>query len=172
MATASAEVRAFADRLNRTLNTTVTHARLEIRALPDGTRFDIAHYRDGRVAPFELNGGEGQLRVLHQVQVDDDGLPHTHRYSYAFMTGPAADWAFRYEFNRVPPRPDYRYPLAHVHVAGDMGKLHFPTRRMPLELVLLHLLTEDVWPVAPLDQDWAQILEAGIADFEERRSDL
>ncbi|MGH2845607.1 MAG: hypothetical protein ACRDL0_06230 [Thermoleophilaceae bacterium] len=48
----------------------------------------------------------------------------------------------RWEYYRAPPRADYPYPPAHVHVnavfrdGSAAGRLHIPTRRVPLELVV------------------------------------
>jgi hypothetical protein len=82
-------------------------------------------------------------------------------------------WLFRWEFFRNKPKDDYPYPLAHFHVnAGmesraDLNHVHFPTRRVPLELVLWDLIEE--WSVKPLDDGWRAILEESIGGFDERQ---
>jgi hypothetical protein len=73
-----------------------------------------------------------------------------------------------------PPRSDYPYPLAHVHFNGTLtdgtrlDRLHVPTRRVPLELVVWHLVAE--WGVERKGDDWRAVLEESIAGFDERRS--
>jgi hypothetical protein len=49
-------------------------------------------------------------------------------------------------------------------------RLHIPTRRVPLELVLWHLIAE--WGVKPKQDDWQQQLEASIDCFDRRRRAL
>jgi hypothetical protein len=86
----------------------------------------------------------------------------------------AADksWLVRWEFFRQRPRPDYDYPLAHVHVNATLANgqnvddFHFPTRRVPL--VLWHLIVE--WDITPLSEDWRAILSESIGGFEERQT--
>ncbi len=98
---------------------------------------------------------------------------------YAYRLASAdekAAWLLRWEYFRQPPQADYRYTLAHLHVNAKLGsqaavtlpKLHIPTRRVPLELVLWHLIAE--WGVTPKHADWQRILEDSIDRFETRRS--
>jgi hypothetical protein len=63
-----------------------------------------------------------------------------------------------------------------VHVNADLlpagadaalAKLHIPTRRVPLELVLWHTIAE--WGVEPKRDDWQTLLEDSIDEFERRR---
>jgi hypothetical protein len=74
---------------------------------------------------------------------------------------------------RQRPRPD-DYPLAHVHVNAalmnghGLRHLHFPTRRVLIELLLWHLIAE--WNVTPLSDDWRVILSESIDGFEERQT--
>ncbi len=96
-------------------------------------------------------------------------------YTYRYQADERPDsWLFRWEFLRKRPRPDYGYPLAHFHVNGSLSDgrtlahVHFPTRRLPLELVLWDLTVE--WDVKPLDSRWQEILMESIKGFEERQT--
>jgi hypothetical protein len=98
----------------------------------------------------------------------------TYQYAVRRSADPNS-WLVRWEFSRSKPRPDYRYPLAHLHLnanlsddSRDVHGLHFPTRRLPLELVLWHLIVE--WDVEPMADDWAEILAESIRGFEERQT--
>ncbi|MGZ4224405.1 MAG: hypothetical protein ACXVSU_25540 [Solirubrobacteraceae bacterium] len=46
-------------------------------------------------------------------------------------------------------------------------KVHIPTRRVPLELVLWHAIAE--WSVEPKRNDWQALFEDSIGEFELRR---
>lgn len=46
--------------------------------------------------------------------------------------------------------------------------LHVPTARVPLELVLLHLIAE--WGVTPKTDGWFEVLDESLAGFEQRRT--
>jgi hypothetical protein len=48
-----------------------------------------------------------------------------------------------------------------------LPKLHIPTRRVPLELVLWHAIAE--CGVQPRGDDWQALLEDSIDEFERRR---
>jgi hypothetical protein len=166
----------FVDYLNGVLNRTVTQSRLSL--VPDKTvdhpRFDILRYVGGATEPLELN--RSPLLLLSQQKIDvEAGRCLTVTYQYRVQR--AADpkpWLVRWEFFRQRPRPDYEYPLAHIHVNAalvdgqEVHGLHFPTRRVPLELVLWHLIAE--WGVAPLSDDWREILSESIDGFEERQT--
>lgn len=81
----------------------------------------------------------------------------------------------RLEFFRKPPKDDYAYPLAHVHVntksppcpTKDFDHLHIPTRRVPFELVIWHAIVE--WGVSGRE-GWREILGKSIDGFEERQT--
>lgn len=47
------------------------------------------------------------------------------------------------------------------------GRLHIPTRRVPLELVIWHLVVE--WDVRPKLDEWGSLLAGSIEGFDERR---
>lgn len=76
----------------------------------------------------------------------------------------------RWEYRRDPPRADYLYPRAHVHVTGTFadGKptspKHIATSRVSLELVLWNLISD--WGVKPRTDDWETILAESVAGFD------
>ena len=88
----------------------------------------------------------------------------------------------RWEYFREPPKANYGYPLAHLHAnaefidpgpaGGRLAKgpphLHIPTARVPLELVLWHLIAE--WGVKPKTDDWLAVLSESLEGFEQRRT--
>ncbi len=114
------------------------------------------------------------MLVKHEIDVVG-GECHTTSYGYRLATGEAkGDWLLRWEYFRQRPQPAYPYPLAHLHVRGDLAsggralpKLHIPTGRVPLELVLWHAIAE--WGVVPKSEDWQTILEESIDEFEAMR---
>jgi len=134
-----------------------------------------------RISSFALFGSQLRLQVHHAVEVDGDKC-HTVSYAYRLATADAKDaWLVRWEYLRRLPKPDYPYPLAHVHfnaafndadVEALLSKtaphLHVPTARVPLELVLWHLIAE--WKVAPKTADWQDLLRESLTGFEKRRT--
>jgi hypothetical protein len=125
--------------------------------------------------PVALHGTTARLRVVQELLVAD-GRCETRAYQYHFLLGEEkGSWLIRWEYFRQHPRLDYPYPLAHVHMNGQftpgaavaLPKLHVPTRRIPLELVLWHLVAE--WGVKPKQDDWRGLLEESIDGFERRR---
>ena len=71
-----------------------------------------------------------------------DGHCQTESYGYRLQADDSIEsWLIRWEYFRDPPKPDYQYPRAHVHVNAQFpdnrpaGRLHIPSRRVPLELV-------------------------------------
>lgn len=125
---------------------------------------------------MELHGTSARLLVQQKIDVDTERgrcLTVTYTYRYQVDERPES-WLFRWEFLRERPRADYAYPLAHFHVNGtlvdgrDVGGIHFPTRRLPLEFVLWDLIVE--WGVKPLDFRWQEILQESIRGFEERQT--
>jgi hypothetical protein len=167
----------FADHLNGVLNATVSDSRLSLIPVPgDPAAFELTRIVGRDSAPLELYGTTVRLFV-RQVIVVKDGHCSTESYGYRLQTGEStSSWLIRWEYLRQQPKPDYPYPLAHVHVNGQrvsgaraaLPKLHIPTSRLPLELVLWHVIVE--WGVKPKRADWQQILEGSIRDFEARRS--
>ncbi len=103
-----------------------------------------------------------------------DGHCQTESYSYRLQADESREsWLVRWEYFRSPPRGDYPYPLGHLHVNAEFadgnaaGRLHLPTRRVPLELVMWHLIAE--WGVVPKADDWRALLKESIEGFDERR---
>jgi hypothetical protein len=135
--------------------------------------FQLMRLVDGDIAPLELLGTTVRLFVRHVIVVKD-GHCSTESYGYRLQTDESpASWLIRWEYHREPPRPDYLYARAHVHVRGTFpdgkqaDRLHIPTRRVPLELVLWHLIAE--WGVTPKQDDWRQQLERSIDGFDRRQ---
>ncbi len=128
----------------------------EIAGYPD--RFKLTRSVDGDDAPLELHGATARLFVQHVVTVDD-GRCITLSYSYRLLADASPkSWLIRWEYVREPPQPDYAYPRAHVHINSafadgqPVGGLHIPTGRVPLELVIRHLITD--WAVTPRSGEW------------------
>jgi hypothetical protein len=168
----------FVDHLNSVLNRTVSKSRLQ--AVKDETsdrpRFDLTRLVGGATQPLELKGTRALLDVLQVFDVLGEHCV-TVTYSYRLQLGPEKEsWVLRWDYYRERPKPDYPYPLAHVHfnaelaVHPDSHKLHVPTRRLPFELVLWHLIAE--WDVRPLSEEWESILTESIHGFEERQTQL
>lgn len=166
---------AYVDHLNAVLNRTVTDSRLSLIALPDDdAAFEITRLEGRARAPLALHGSSLRLFVRQTIVVVD-GHCQTESYGYRLQSGTSAgSWFIRWEYFRDPPRPDYVYPLAHVHMNGTfenaepIAKLHIPTRRVPLELVIWHLVAE--WDVGTRDGDWNAILRESISGFDDRRT--
>lgn len=166
---------AFVDHLNAVLNATVSDARLSLLALPGDERaFEITRLIDSSRAPLELLGSQLRLFVRHTIVVTD-GHCQTESYAYRLQGDQtSASWLLRWEYFRNPPRPDYLYPLAHLHVNGafannkPIAPLHIPASRVPLESVLWHLTAE--WGVAPRTDAWQTILSESADGFHERRT--
>lgn len=165
----------YADHINSVLNRTVSDARLSLIARPeDPTAFELTRFVHGASAPLELQGTSSRLFVRQLFEVVD-GHCQVESYSYRLQRSDEREsWLIRWEYFRQPPRGDYPYPLAHVHFNGDFAdgtpaaRLHIPTRRLPLELVVWHLVAE--WGVEPKAGDWRSVLTESIAGFDERRS--
>ncbi len=163
------------------LNGTVSDARLTLLSRPySPTRFLIACVQDARPVAFALHGTGLRLYVEHEVDATGDKA-HTASYRYVLQSDdPHESWLVRWEYLRERP-PGYPYALGHVHVRADFGaqagtglaakplaRLHLPTARVAFELVLRHVIAE--WGVQPKTCGWAEILDASLAGFEERRT--
>jgi hypothetical protein len=164
----------FADHLNSVLNRTISDARLSLIQRPeDPNAFELTRLVEGSSASLELHGTSNRLFVRQLFEVVQ-GHCQIESYSYRLqLTGARESWLIRWEYYREPPRADYPYALAHVHFNGALadgrpaGRLHVPTRRVPLELVIWHLVAE--WDVETKDSDWRSVLQDSIAGFDERR---
>jgi hypothetical protein len=118
-----------------------------------------------------------RLSVSQTVRVVEDRC-RTLAYQYAlWRSTEKASWLVRWEYSRERAPRDDDYVLGHVHVNADFSEaapalpgLHVPTARVPLELVLWHLIAE--WGVKPKREDWRRILEESMRGFEERRTDV
>jgi hypothetical protein len=161
--------------LNSVLNRTVTDSRLSLIPRPDDpAAFELTRLVGTSPASLELHGTSNRLFVRQVFEVID-GHCQVESYRYRLQATDAREsWLIRWEYYREPPKADYQYPLAHVHLKGVLAdgrqadRLHVPTRRVPLELVLWHLVAE--WGVEPKSADWRAVLEESIAGFDERRS--
>jgi hypothetical protein len=104
--------------MNTVLNRTVSDARLTLLA-PSGqpNHFTMAHLPDGRrPGAFALHGSSLRLLVSQSLEVEGEKT-HTASYAYRLSTSDSKDaWLVRWEHYRRRPRPDYGYPLSHVHV--------------------------------------------------------
>lgn len=137
------------------------------------TAFELTRFVGGESVALDLRGSPYRLFVRQSVEVVD-GHCETRAYSYRLQADATREsWLIRWEYFRACPRPDYAYPLAHVHLNGrfvdgrPIERLHVPTRRVPLELVIWHLVAE--WGVESKSDDWQQVLDASIAGFDDRR---
>ncbi|MHB8691497.1 MAG: hypothetical protein ACYDHH_09655 [Solirubrobacteraceae bacterium] len=153
----------------------MTDARLSLLALPrEPNAFELTRFVEGASAPLDLHGSSLRLFVRQIIDVND-GHCQTESYAYRLQSDDSlGSWLLRWEYLRDPPRPDYAYPAAHVHVNGTwgrsevLGRLHIPTRRVPLELVVWHLIAD--WSVTPKTDDWQAILRESIEGFDERQT--
>ena len=169
------EAQAFADHLNTVLNGTVTDSRLSLIALPGKADvFELTRFVEGASVPLDLHGSPHRLFVRQIIEVVD-GHCRTESYAYRLQAGDSVQsWLIRWEYFRDPPKPDYAYPLAHVHANGEwtssepLDRLHIPTRRVPLELVLWHLIAE--WRVTPKTDGWKAVLGESVEGFDGRRT--
>jgi hypothetical protein len=171
---------AFADHLNSLLNRTVTDARLTVIGDPGHrARFTLACLRGTTPISFALHGSNLRLLVAETFEVSGEHC-EALRYQYRLSLGEdKQSWLIRWEHFRDPPTPAYPYPLAHVHVnaalAADgtgnaLAKMHIPTRRVPLELVVWHAIVE--WGVEPKTDHWQALLLESIDEFaRQRRAD-
>ena len=161
----------------------MTDARLSLLPIPGrGTQFNLACFRGRDRTPLTLHGVNERLFVQQAIEVVGEHC-QTVTYGYRFQTGEDANsWLLRWEYSREPPKADYEYPLAHLHANADFvnpgsatvrlaktpAHLHIPTARVPLELVLWHLIAE--WGVTPKSDDWQEILGESLVGFEQRRT--
>jgi hypothetical protein len=172
-----AVAQAFADHLNAVLNSTITDGRLSLVELPaPRDMYRLARLEGAGPDPvaLQLFGSEKRLFVEHIIEVDGEHV-RTVQYSYRLQEGDArGSWLVRWEYYRV--RPDtYEYCLGHLHLNEDvelgakgLGKLHIPTARVALELVIWHLITEH--GVTARSDDWQERLDESLAGFHERRT--
>jgi hypothetical protein len=161
----------------------VSDARLSLLPIPGReTQYNLACVESGERVAFALHGVTERLFVQHAIEIVGD---HCQTVSYAYRYQSSDDrrsWLLRWEYFRERPRADYEYPLAHVHahakfvessraterLAKPPWHLHIPTARVPLELVLWHVIAE--WGVIAKTDDWRRLLTESLAGFERRRT--
>lgn len=171
------DARAFADRMNRMLNATVSDGRLILtdEDCLEG-ELDLKSSTVGRPAPLRLRASKLTLKVSQRLDVRGNRC-RTKSYRYRLQENDdAKSWLVRWEYMREPPDPDYRYPLAHAHVnatfhdvraelrlAKTLAHLHLPTERVPLENVVRHAIEE--WGVGARERDWRTRLDVSAAGW-------
>jgi hypothetical protein len=155
------------------LNRTVSHGHLYVVEADEYPgQFEIRCGDDALI----LNGSPVFLWVYHRIAVDD--ATHTQQYSYRVQTERSVrqSWLLRWEYYRTRPTGN-PHVLSHLHVKGTLAdrepekglpRLHLPTDRVPIELVLWHLITD--WDVSPLRDRWQAELESSIEKFKELRT--
>lgn len=86
-------------------------------------------------------------------------------------------WIFRYDY--VRDNPNNPHPESHLHVQGDLhadgalpkgkplGRVHFPSRRMPIEAVIRLLIREFGVPARTKDEFWEPLLAESEDPFRE-----
>ena len=91
------------------------------------------------------------------------------------------EWIWEYHYARVRSAHGDRLlpPRCHLHVNADSGglqdhaqplrQLHLPTRRITLEQIVWHLVTD--FDVEPRKKDWRQILECNEERFRTIQAD-
>ena len=176
--TARARAQGFVDHLNGILNTTVTDGRLSL--VPDPRHpasFHFSARSDGEDVAMPLHGSRLFLFVKQIVVVGDH--VQTQQYSYRLQCDPRDRRSdiLRWEHSRDRPE-GYGYALSHVHINGELvadpptkttPRIHIPTGRVALELVLWHLLAE--WGVESRTDDWQSVLQGSLDGFRDRRTD-
>lgn len=163
------------------LSSTVSDGRLSLLSRPySPTRFLIACVQEAR--PVCSHCTPAPCGSTSRTRSDaTENKAHTASYRYVLQAADAHDsWLVRWEYLRDPPS-GYPYALGHVHVRAEfaaapiagpaakaLSRLHLPTARVALELVLRHVIAE--WGVTAKTDAWPQILDESLAGFEERRS--
>jgi len=124
---------------------------------------------EGDDVPLELDGTTLRLLVQQLVVVNGDRC-RTESATFSLQADASRkSWLMRWDYVRDPRKSECAYPRAHVHVnatfadSSPVGRLHIPTGRIPLELVVRHLITE--WEVKPRTDDWNAILEESAEGF-------
>jgi hypothetical protein len=169
----------LARHLNRVLNQTVSDSRLSVSAIRgEGDTFRLARLVEREDAPLELYGTTARLYV-RQVVVVEDGRPRMKSYEYRYQADESRkSWLIRWEYSRERPRPDYPYPLAHMHIRATspdgtpidghpVDRHHIPAgwagSPTPLEEIIRYLISDR--GVKSKSKDWEAILDAPAAGF-------
>jgi hypothetical protein len=129
---------------------------LRLYYLPGRRRVDLGGQADP-LQPLALQDGR-YLRLsmalyLENVPEGERLKVSTASFQYQADADPGTyAWIFRYEYLR-DPGAGYTYPQSHLHINGELSvpgvladdrplpRIHFPTRRIPLEAVI-RLLVE------------------------------
>jgi hypothetical protein len=113
----------------------VTDARLTLFPIPgDEARYNLACVENGERVAFALHGVTGRLFVQQAIEIVGDHC-QTVSYAYRYQSGPdRKSWLLRWEYFRERSRPDYLYPLAHVHANAEFvdpgpRRLNWTSRR-------------------------------------------
>jgi hypothetical protein len=137
-------LKTYVDRLNRSLNGSISKDRLH--AFPLATSGTALIANSSRIDPIGLQP-RGLLLVAQDVRLrtkDGTWFASTTRYEYDYFLTPdasVASWHWH---------PGRRVDEPHIHVAAQhssglhLRKHHFPTGRVSLEDVLLFLLSDEV----------------------------
>ena len=129
------------------------------------------------------NGMYLNVQMTLKVNRESTELPQvrleTTRATYTYQAGEDLDEPrslFSYQYDRTASSP---YPRCHLHVQADPAgysgirsfpRLHLPTRRVSLEQVVWHLITEH--GVEPRRDDWHEVLwrhEGWFRDIQKNR---
>jgi hypothetical protein len=74
---------------------------------------------NGERVAFALHGVTERPFVSQAIEVVGDHC-QTVSYAYRYQSrGDKSSWLLRWEYFRKRPRPDYEYPLAHVHANAE-----------------------------------------------------
>ena len=175
----------FQNTLNRTLNKTVSHARLlTLASSTDPSVATISYLPPGfRLPPFHpVPLGNGHfLGIRIRVRLSRRAAT-TEAASISYWSSDELmdeNWIFRYDYEGAEAEAGgYQYPVAHLHInatprsyrgAKPFPRLHFPTRRLSLEEIIRHLIVEhDVPTLCPRDEALA-FLEQQQEEFEKHR---
>ncbi len=167
---------AFCDFVNELLRATVMdkHDAVGLHALDKRTKLYALGGRE-RVSssPLRLNDDSGFLRLTMQLRIDHG--PHkylkvaTSCIQYQRLEEDSdKSWVFRYDYFRE--KPDYKYPLAHLHINGnpccsclpdgkELRRVHFPSGRVSIESVIRLLVDHFDVPCNKDEHVWRPLLE-------------
>jgi len=98
----------------------VTDARLTLLPIPgQETHYNLACVGNGERVAFALHGVTERRFIRQAIEVVGDHC-QTVSYAYRYQSGEdRKSWLLRWEYFRERPRPDYEYPLAHVHANAE-----------------------------------------------------
>jgi hypothetical protein len=134
------------------------------------SKFDNA----GIPLPLRLTGDAGWLLAEHRVGIRESNTDGqlwltTLRYCYRWQADEDdGTWLVRWDYRR-----DGGPPHLHLHgdpaswSSGSFHKLHFPTRRVPIEDVIRFLITDERVSVEPRSEHWEDVLDAASTIFEQ-----